>query len=154
MFLNDIANEYRNIIQAVEAKNSSVTPPFIHEFFNVKMLNDESGAELAMSRIVNALIKEVNKPTSTLPQYLVVIADHDLVTDLPETSTETDIQRITAQMVRQVNTVIRCKRVSLFEKKPGALSGFSTKVIFVKMICRIGTFKRKTGLTQTKRAIQ
>ena len=45
---------------------------------------------------------------------------------------------------RQISTILRCKRISILECKPGAAST-ATKVIFVHMLRRVGKFGDKVS---------
>ena len=62
--------------------------------------------------------------------------DRNLIEDL-DVSDE-DIHKIIPQVVNwfvgQINTILRCKRIDLLEKKPGAVAGCLMKVIYVRMI--------------------
>ena len=49
-------------------------------------------------------------------------------------------------LVCQVNTTIRCKHINLLEKKPGAVSGCETKVIYVHMLSRVGNFHEQSTM--------
>ena len=48
--------------------------------------------------------------------------------------------------VHQINVVVCHKRMYLLEKKPGAISGFTTKIIFLHMLRRIGSFKENSKM--------
>ena len=150
-FLADAYNEYLTIVQDSGKKDAVIVPPYIHEFFNVKVLyNVKSSMKPIVARIINSLLEEINKKDTTLPKYLVVMVDKDLLQDinLSWEDIAKSILRITAWFVRQVNTIVRRKCVDLFDIKPGALSAFTTKIVFVRMIRRIGKFHELSKYVQ------
>ena len=99
---------------------------------------------LAMSRIINALIESVNEKDAILPKYILVVIDKDIINDLPDvdgSNIHKVLSTITTWVVHQLSVVIHRKKVDLLEKKPGALTGLGgTSLIFVKMLRRIGSF--------------
>ena len=88
-------------------------------------------------------MEAVNAKNASLPKYLLVILDRDVIDDY-ENIDEFDAYKavgvLTTWIVHQMNNVVPHKQLDLWEKKPGALSGFATNIIFVKMIRRIGKF--------------
>ena len=143
-FLKDIYNKYLDL-QQESGKNSNYTPLYIEEYYNVREVHcDDPMNLLAISRIVNALVEIINRKDAKLPKYLLVITDKDLVNDIIDKNPSlTGVQRATAMLtdwfVRQINNTVQRKKIDLLDKKPGAVSG-STKIIFVKMIHRVGSF--------------
>ena len=121
-------------------------PLFIREFFNVKMYHNTSpsSAENSLGRVINALTSAVNDKCATLPKYLMVIMDFDLllnITDVFDPAAQKVVPRITDWVIRQINLVVRRKRIDLLDRKPGALSGVQTSIVFVRMLRRIGSFQ-------------
>ena len=143
-------NAYLDILQTTTKKKGEqeIIPPYIHEFFNVKpCYYTGASSDMALMWVINALIKSVNGKDATLPKYLVVILDHNILQDLLHFNEEvnvTTIQMVTKWLVRQINTTVRRKRIDLLEKRPGSLSSFATKIIFVKMLRRIGKYGDNT----------
>ena len=134
----NIHNIFLDFQQDAE-KDSREPPLFILEFFNIKAYFDSLGIEgLALSRVVNSLIKGVNEKHAKLPKYLVVLLDKDILYDIDQgqsmQSTQIIMGEITRWLVRQINVVLRRKRIDLLEKCPGTVSGYATKVIFVCML--------------------
>ena len=79
-----------------------------------------------------------------LPKYLLVVADFDPLHDLPDVfhhNASTIISDIIYWMVPQINSIVRHKHLDLLDKKPGSLSGFTTHIIFVRMLRCIGSFR-------------
>ena len=138
----ELFNSFLDMRQSSSKKKGeeSAIPPYIEEYFNVKpCFSMAASNDLAITRVINALIDMVNGKTATLPKYLVVILDHDLLDIIHccEGTQSTTIQTITYWFVWQIYTVVCRKIIDLFEKKPGSLSSFNTKIVFVKMVCRV-----------------
>ena len=150
-FLTDVYYEFLSIKQKAE-KDKKFIPPYILDFFNVSALFSRSAAtELAMARTVNSLIEAINEKDALLLKYVIVILDKDILQELnfDEVDFETNKQMIpdlVLWLVRQINTVIMHKCVDLLEKKPGAVSGVATTVIYVRMLKRIGKFHAKSKI--------
>ena len=115
------------------------------EFFNPVLVQKarENTINLAMVCTINALIDAVNMKNSRLPRYLIVVIDRDILNDIDLTDVDAlrMIPILINWFVKQINTVIRRKRVDLLETKPGAAC--STSIIFVRMLRRIGRFSEK-----------
>ena len=120
-------------------------PLFLNEFFNIKTYNKTAGdAQFAVGRIINAITSVVNDKGATLPKYLVVILDHDIIRDIDDvftTEAPHAIATLTDWTVRQINLIIHRKWVDLLDKKPGSLSGLSTSIVFIRMLKLIGSFQ-------------
>ena len=99
-----------------------------------------------MARMINCLVEALNVKQVRLSKYLVVIIDQDLFEDVDFCkdnfyTIKEIIPYLLRWLARQVNNVLRQKRMDILDKRPGAVpdSG-STKIIFVKMLKRIGHF--------------
>ena len=144
-FLSDLESEFLTLKQGCDLTADKLLL-FISDFFNVKIFHKSSSAPLALTRVINSLITVVNGKSVRLPKYLVVILDKDLfqdieLSDLNEVkSTRNLLLSLVEWISRQINTIIRRKRADIFDKCPGALSGLSTKIIFVRMLRRVGTY--------------
>ena len=123
--------------------NNSV-PLFMEEFFNVKVFcKSTTQSTSSIARIANSLTEVVNGKNARLPKHLIVIIEKDVIGDINDVlafDAHKALNSLTNWVVRQMNTIVRCKRLDLWEKKPGSLSGYSTNIIFVKMIQRVGNF--------------
>ena len=141
-FVESIRNTFLDMQQNMEKNRRNSVPPFMLEYFNVKMLHDANNAQnsLIISRTLNNLIQSFNAPLARLPKYLIVVMDEDILWDIDVATDEAPvvIQRLVTWFVRQINIAIRRKRMDLMEKKPGA--SCTTKVIYVRMIRRIEVF--------------
>ena len=143
--------------QQTASKDKKNIPPYMEEFFNVKYYsNPDATVSSVMARIVNSLTSAVNEKNTKLPKYAVIIIDHDLLNSLRGYNTADLLRMIpdlVTWLVRQVNTVIRRKCIDILEKKLGTISGFATKIIFVKMLRWIGRYNdtAKADVFQTLR---
>ena len=149
-FLDDCTGAYRVMEQAANKdKKKKEPPPYIHEYFNVKIFSKpRDSAESAIERIVDSLMDAINAKGATIPKILVVVTDGDILLDIEDIFDEEtaiqSIQRHTNWLVRKINTKIRRKRSDILEVKPGAVYGCETSIIFVKMIRRIGSFNENS----------
>ena len=140
-------NGFLDLQQLAVKDRKDIAMPYLLEYFNLKFLfkTEDLQNELAVLHTINALLDQLNSKDARLPKYLIVIMDHNLIEDL-DVSDE-DIHKIIPQVVNwfvcQINTILRCKRIDLLEKKPGTVAGCLTKVIYVCMIRRIGRFNPK-----------
>ena len=146
-FIKDNFNCFLDLSQQSDRQLINNTTEFyMRQFFNVKMVqkSGELPTQSAMSRTLNALIDAVNRKDAKLPKYIVVMMDSDILRylDMHDDDTAKMIPELVDWFVRQIHTVIRRKRIDILEKKPGA--GCTTKVIFVRMLRRIGVFDDRT----------
>ena len=129
-------------------KDSKVAKPYLEEFFNIEALfKNQASERTSITRVVNALIEALNKKDSRLPKYLIVILDKDILTDiddLPDLKDEDEfihaMKYVTDYVVRQINTKIHRKCIDLYEARPGAVLGCHTKIVFIRMLRRVGSF--------------
>ena len=75
-----------------------------------------------------------------------MVIDGDLVVDIEKMQLPTSqVKTVTFTLVRwlvwQINTIIRRKRVALLEKKPGSVLGCATKMVFMRMLRRVGKYQ-------------
>ena len=149
-FLSEVKDMLLDMVEDAE-KNKKITLLFIQEFFNIKTITNPHGIEeFATGRTINALIDKINDAKYKLPKYLVVMMDKDIIEDIDQSVTYDQAQSICGEMtrwlLRQINTAIRRKRLDLLQKRPGALSGYATKVVHVRMLCRVGMFHEQSRI--------
>ena len=150
-FLEDIYAEYLTTSHTSEKDNkSSTTPLYMRNYFNVKKFTKTEVSALAITHIVNALIEAINMKDTRLPKISVVVLDKDILNDIDQglsfmqaTMIMTNLVR---WLVRQIVTTIRRKKTDLLEKRPGAVSRFSTKIIFMRMLRRVGHFPEESKI--------
>ena len=141
--------------QAKKDKINYVTP-YLLQFFNIKLIqkSDDVTNNLALSCTLNALIEAVNAGNMRLPKYIIVAMDRDILDDIDvgDPDAERMLPILVTWFVRQINTVLRRKCMDLLEKRPGAISGCLTKVIYVRMLRPIGKFDKHTMLVNGLRS--
>ena len=53
------------------------------DFFNIKTyFNSDVNVQYAMAQIVNSLMEAVNQKNVTLPKYLIMVIDYDILFDV------------------------------------------------------------------------
>ena len=150
--MENIHNEIKSKLHETEkSKKGDSTPLFIDEFFNIEILYGTADLDTsAMDRVVNALIGHMNSKGAMLPKYLVVIIDKDMLHDVDQNLSYEDatifVNETVRWVVRQISTAIRRKKADLLEKFPGAISGLETKVIYVRMLRRIGKYHEESSM--------
>ena len=97
-------------------------------------------------------MEAVNQKNANLPRYLIVIMDKDFIPDMnlgavmDRDENNKVITLLLDWFVHQIHTIVCRKRIDLYDCKPGAISGVNTKIIFVKMLRRIGKFHDKSQI--------
>ena len=142
-FLKEIFSAFESIkLQA--QRNPEAVPLYIQEFFNVKKFENTraSGTKSATGRMINSLIDAVNTE-KILPKYLLIIPDKDITNDFSDVFLDgmgPALQDLVSWFVCQIDMIIRRRRATLLEKKPRVLYGYATKIIYVRMLRRYGSF--------------
>ena len=103
------------------------------------------------------MTRMLNKLTSTiatlkkLPKYLIVIIDKDIIldTDVFDPQAPIIIEEMTRWFIRQIDVILRRKKVDFLNKKPGALTGLATMTIYIRMLRRAGTFNDQSRIYGT-----
>ena len=93
------------------------------------------GTRYAAARIVNSLTHATNT-VEHLPKFLLVLVDKDMFQEIDVFNEDTCgkiMEDLTKWMVRQISMIIWHKRLDLLEVRPGAIAGYATKIIFVRM---------------------
>ena len=131
-------------------KGEDDIPPYIQEYFNVKEFyhgSSTSGVKFTAVRMINMLIDAIAE-RKRLPKYLVIVPDKDILYDIDTSSpyAQNTLAELTRWFVRQIDTIIRRKKADFLNKKPGALTGVSTTVIFVRILRRVGSFNEHSKI--------
>ena len=126
---------------AEEAGEENVVLPYLYEFYNVFSYTQlgSSGIKSMLARIKNAL-KEGLNARDRLPRFLVIMLDKDVMDEIdifePEKAMLKNFHVVIQWLCRQVNILIKRKRLAISAKNPGAVFGDDPRVILVKMIRR------------------
>ena len=148
-FLQDIFNTFHTVMYEAERNRQETISPFMSEYYNVmgdyKLM--PGGATQVIGRMINTLIHVINK-RQKLPKYLIVIPDKDVVNDVDvfEEDSHIIIQELTRWLVRQIDMIVRRKKLELLQIKPGALTGYTPKIIYVHMLRQAGAYSEESKI--------
>ena len=100
---------------------------------------------MASVRIINNLIRAIEE-RRTLPKLLIVIMDRDGLRDMNvfEDTVPTIIHELIRWTVQQIDMVVCHTRSNFLKVKPGA--NVSTKIIYVRMLRRVGKFSDESKM--------
>ena len=149
-FLKNADNELKSLKQSALKEKQDSPPLYMIDFYNVHAIyNTAALVQFAATRMLNALTEKINQ-VHILPKFLIVVPDKDILYDIDLFAPNATqlMYELTRWFVRQINTIIRRKRVDLLAKKPGALLGYSTTIIFVRMIRRVGSFNELSRMSK------
>ena len=105
--------------------------------FSSTFTNPECSLKPTVTRIFNALVKELND-AEHLPKYIIMILDKDILETL-DTSKFNPKKLIRAEVYwlqQQVSKYLLARRENLRNHRPGAITIEETCVIWVKMLAR------------------
>ena len=129
-FLKEIFSIYDNI------KKEEI-PPYIMDYFNISAFYQKitSGVRHLIARIINALTEALNTEKK-LPKYLVVIIDKDIIdgVDVFEHGANKVVQDLVEWVTRQINILIRRRRLEMVDRKPRSMLPGTPQIIFVRML--------------------
>ena len=102
----------------------------------------------AIATIFNAVIEAINR-RPRLPRFLVITPDKDTLNDIDvyEDNVKKIIRDNVFWLIRQVDLILRRRKIELMDKKPGTIFSGDPKVILIRMIRR-PEFKK--GLKPTR----
>ena len=151
-FLREIFDAYQAIkLQAGKGQSDDVITPYIQDYYNVRELYKSPfvGVKFASARVINNLTDAINQ-RKRLPKYLIVILDKDLILDinLDDENAEMLLREEVRWTVRNINTTLRRKKVDFLHKKPGSMTNLETTVIYVRMLCRVGSFSEDSTMNK------
>ena len=101
------------------------------------------GVRSAAARILNALMEAINS-RPRLPRFLVIIMDFDIMKDFDFDDNllkpYKDFYKVLHWLFRQVNLVLRRKKLLISDCRLGAMYGDHPTVIAVKLLRRVTTY--------------
>ena len=149
-FLKDIYSEFQKLRFEGQKSHKNI-PLYIQDFFNVKDCyhKELGGVPFAMTRMINTLISTI-EVCKRIPRYLIVIINMDLIMDIDSLDDQSPIivPQLVRWFMRQVDMILRRKKVNFLDKKPGALTGLSLKTIYVKMLRKVGLFNDSSHIAK------
>ena len=104
----------------------------------------------ATARILNSLIDGLNE-NNRLPRFLLIALDKDVIGDLKmfDFGVSKNLLALVNWLTRQIDIVIRHKKLQISEKKPGALGSKEDPVIiYINMLRCAQTYDNKSKLAQ------
>ena len=140
-FLRTAVGEFYDLYEKSLIPKSETTTPYLFEFYNVhhfEKLAAENGIHSAMAHMLNALMEAANT-CKRLPRFLVIMMDTDLLADFElhhDSRVDKDFTWVLTWFTKQVQILIKRKRLALTEKKPGVVFGEHPVVIYVKTLRR------------------
>ena len=127
------------------AGDKNFPQPYVYDYYNVFFYTQRKCASNmhVISRITNSLIEGFNH-RARLPRFIIVLLDKDLIEDVNqfEYGTVDEYRKNLAWLMRQINMLVRRRRLDLMDKKPGAVYNSDPKVIFVRMIKRVAYYNK------------
>ena len=131
-------------LNLMDRKKSDIPQLYIRDCYNVKQFCHQNIPQRpAIGRMVNATIEAINQEKK-LPKYLIVIPDGDVIRDIEDF--DYGANRFLAEqinwLVKNINLAVRCFRLQLLEKKPGAVNGNDPMIIFIPMISRVEHYQK------------
>ena len=129
-------------------ENSKLMKPYIQEYYNVLDYSRASETGRVPSKIYNALVDAIDQ-RHRLPRFILIIIDNDIIRDINVFSKHAVkyINDSVNWLTRNINNLIKRKRLALMDKKPGAIYGSDPTVIYVCMVRRIDvSFKKNSTL--------
>ena len=121
-FLRYIYNEFESMMQQSQM-NNDCEPFYMNKYHNVMGFFDEKEViPEGMARIINSLLEVINT-RQRLPRFLLIAIDKDVIQDLDfyEFDSFMALEEVVTWLTRQINIIIRRKKLELNAKKPGAV---------------------------------
>ena len=113
---------------------------YLAEYYNVFEYHQAKSDHLgpAIARVLNSVIQGLNT-NKRLPRFLLVILDKDVIEDLNvfDFGAVRGMSRIICWLTKQIDIAVRCKRLQILDKKPGAIYHDDSKVIYVETLRRV-----------------
>ena len=124
--------------------------PYLYDYYNVYGYCQKAttGVRRVIARTLNSVISGLNNRPQ-LPRFLIIMLDKDLLKDINihENEEWEDIAKENLKwLTGQIDMHIRCKRLELLDKRPGAVYASDPKIIYVKMLRRPDTFTQESQL--------
>ena len=124
-----------------QAKQSDTRQPYLFDNYNVINLTPlrHSNIRAFLARVLNELIKELNKPPYQLPRYIIVILDKDLIAnaDLYDYGVSRTIEDTLKWLLININQAIETRKEDIMGKRPGGISTTSEpRLVWVNMLHR------------------
>ena len=124
---------------------------YMIDYFNIRVYEKALSTGVpAVMRVLNVLIEATNEGRK-LPQYLLVILDSDIVSDLQtedKTNSQKELTTYVNWLMRQIDIHIRCKKLQYLEVNPGVVVDECPTVIYILMLKRMQFYPEGSRLAK------
>ena len=136
------------------ALNGKANKPtlFMFDYYNVKTFNKfltKGESTPAIARVVNVTIKAVNV-NNGLPCYLIIVLDSDILFEMStfEFGAHKELLMYINWVTKQIDIIIRRKKLQLLNKKPGAILDSEPTTIYVNMVKHIEHYPEQSKMAK------
>ena len=126
-------------MKKAKSKPAKVALPYMFEYYNIHAYQT-IGVKSTLARILNALGDAVQE-RPRLPRFLLVIMDKDVMADFDlfddeDFNPKKDFTKALMYFAKELNLILKRKRLAIQASKPGAVYGDHPQVIYVKVLRR------------------
>ena len=125
-------------------QNKKLMPPYIQEYYNVSCLTNDDLNTRTIGCIVNALTDALSKKHK-LPRLILVVINKDIIADIDvfDHQAVRMIRDAVDWFTRQIDILIRRKRLEIVNRRPGAIFDDDPAIMFVRMLRRADLHLRR-----------
>ena len=127
---------------------------FLLDHYNVKPFEktlSRMSLTPSIARIVNSVMEATNG-CKTLPKYLLIVMDMDVLSEVTTNEfrlAHKELRKYVEWVTRQIDIVIRRKRIQLQEKKPGTLlTPNQPAIIFIEAVKHMDHYPEGSKMAQ------
>ena len=135
-FLREIFNTFSDMNKYAIRNRSK--PPYLYGFYNIfGYFQNKISSVRGIARIYNAFLEGMNN-RKRLPRFIIMVMDKDFIVNVNyfAYSVSEVMENMMELLTSKINANIDRRKQQLFNVKPGAMSLFQTKIVWVKMIKR------------------
>ena len=129
------------------AKVQKINPPYLYEYYNIFGYYSlmSSANKRCIAHLFNAIVTGLNT-RQRLPHLIVIMIDKDIIEDVGifDHLAEDIIAKNIGWLFKQIEIMIRCRRMELSDKKPGVVYSNDPRVVLVDMIPRPHVFPQNS----------
>ena len=152
-FVQMLGNNFREMKNQNSLDRRSGKPTlFMMDYYNIKVYEkflSKREDMPAIAHILNATIEAVNE-NKHLPKYLLIAIDADILSDLKslEDGAVKEMTRYINWLTKQIDIIIRKKKLQITEVKPGAVNNNHPHIISVTMVKRMDHYPPHSKLAK------
>ena len=129
--------------------NPRIPAPYLFEYYNIHGYSQlkSSSVKHVMGRIINSLAEALNI-RGKLPRFITVIIDHDMIQDINvfDRDAKFSIYNTVNWLVKQIDIMIRRRRLDFLKRKPSAAFEDDPKIIYVRMLRKMAHYREGSKL--------